>query len=231
MKLRKFTGITLIVIMACISFLYSFAVAGEPRRPSINKMFSSQKEARIQALKSLKTAEVLDNLKSSDFMINKDFSYKAIYNAFSDRRAEAISHAMDNLKSTSRQVVNGRRIPHGREFLTAKRILEVFPDEAVPSMRELYHRSDAITRGNILSASGGIAGGPAVKEMLVKALDDKSAAEEETPEMLGEPLRVCDIAYNELVLRYHVRGVLRTICTAHTIKIRDYHINKLKGLL
>ena len=231
MKFQRFISISIIVTFAFMSFLYSPAAAGEPQRPNINKTFSQQKEAKIQALKSLKTAEAFDELNSPDFMRNRDLTYKAVYGAYANRKAEAISLALNYLKSPVEENINGQRIIHGRRFLTAKRIFEVFPDEATASIAELYHRSDAITRGNIISASGGIAGGPSVKDMLVKALDDKSIAEEESPEMQGEPLRVCDMAYNQLVLRYSVRGVLRTICSAHKIEIRDREIGKLKNLL
>ena len=50
-------------------------------------------------------------------------------------------------------------------------------------------------------------------------------------ETVGEPLRICDVAYNQLVLRYNVKGVLRVIGTIHKIDVRNYHIEKLKALL
>jgi hypothetical protein len=231
MKSLRFISIATIVTFAYISLLYGPAGAGEPQRPNTNKTFSPEKEAKIQALKSLGTKEVFDKLKSSDFRINKDFTHKAVYIAYTNRRAEAISLAQNYLVLPLIEVVDGRRITRGPEFNTAKRIFEVFPKEAISSLKTFYHRSNAITRGNIISASGGIAEEPAVKEMLIKALDDKSVAEEETPEMLGEPLRVCDIAYNQLVLRYSIRSVLRTICSAHRIKVRDYHISILQDIL
>jgi hypothetical protein len=233
MKFRKFISIAIVAAFAYTLLLFTPALAGERRRPNVNKTFSPEKEAKIQALRSLRTKDVFNRLKGSDFMMNRDMTYKAIYNAYANRRAEAVSLAMKSLRSPLVEIVNGQRITHDREFITAKRIFEVFPKESISTIMTFYHRSDAVTRGNILAASGGIdeEEEPAVKEMLVKALDDKSIAEEQTPEMLGEPLRVCDIAYNQLVLRYGITGVLRTISPAHKFEVRDYHIKKLKSLL
>ena len=115
--------------------------------------------------------------------------------------------------------------------MAAKSILEAFPDESVPALRALYRRGDALTRGNIVRSSGGIPGGDAVRDLLVGALEDKSFCEAASPESVGEPLRVCDAAYNQLVLRYRVKGMLRTIGPAHRVEIRDYHIGILKTKL
>ena len=46
----------------------------------------------------------------------------------------------------------------------------------------------------------------------------------------ANPLRVCDVAYNLIVLHYGIQNVLRTIGTVHRIEVRDYHIDKLKGI-
>ena len=228
---RSIIIIAIILAVTHISLLYSPAEAVEPQRPKLNKIFSEEKEAKIQALKSLGTEEAFDNLKSTEFMINRDLTYKAIYIAYTNRRAEAISFAQSYLMLPLIGVVNGRRVTRVRDFNIAKKIFEVFPDEATPILITLYNRSDEITRGNIICASGGVSGGPPIKDMLVKALDDKSFAEEETPDLQGEPLRVCDIAYNQIILRYGIRNVLRTISSAHKIETRDYHINILKDLL
>ena len=231
MKFQKFISITIILTFACIPLLYSSGAAGQPHRPNINKKFSQEKEAKIQAIKSLNKKEAFDGLKDVEFLLNKDLTYKAIYTAFNNRRAGAIAQAQNCLKLDLTKVVDGQRIKHYRSFIIAKKIFEVFPDEATPILTTLYKSGDEITRGNIIRASGGVSGGQPIEDLLINALDDKSFAEEEIPEMLGEPMRVCDIAYNELVLRYSIRGVLRTICPAHNIETRDYHINKLKVLL
>jgi hypothetical protein len=231
MKYHRFISIALIWTFAFISLFYHPAEAAEPQRPNVKQSFSQEKESKVQALKSLKTREAFDGLKDVEFLINRDLTYKAIHTAFENRRAEAIGQAQSYLKLPVTEYVDGQRITRVREFNIAKKIFEVFPDEATPMLTTLFNRSDEITRGNIIRASGGVSGGPAIKQMLVQALDDKSLAEDQTPDMAGEPLRVCDMAYNQLVLRYSVRNVLRTISTGHDIGTRDYHINVLKGLL
>jgi hypothetical protein len=54
--------------------------------------------------------------------------------------------------------------------------------------------------------------------------------EETLPESLGDPLRLCDVAYNQIVLHFEIQNALRTIGTVHKIEIRDYHIDKVKGI-
>jgi hypothetical protein len=229
MKCHGFIIIAIILALANISLFCAPVYAIEPQRPNVNKIFSQEKEAKIQALKTLGTEEVFDRLMSSDFMINRDLTYKAIYIAYTNRRAEAISLAQRYLMLPLIEVVEGRRVTRVRDFNIAKKIFEVFPDEATPVIVKLYNSSNDIARGNIIRASGEVAGGPPIKDMLIKALDDKSFAEEVTPELLGEPLRICDIAYNQIVLRYGVRNVLRTISSSHRVETRDYQIQVLKN--
>jgi hypothetical protein len=231
MKFHKVISIVFIWTFAFTSLFYRPVEAGEPQRPNIKRSFTLEKETKIMSLKSQKTRDAFDGLKDVEFLANRDLAYKGIYTAFENRRAGAIDLARNYLKLPVTEYVDGRRITRVREFNIAKKIFEVFPDEATPMLTTLYNKSDEITRGNIIRASGGVSGGPAIKQMIVQALDDKSFAEDEAPDMLGEPLRVCDIAYNQLVLRYSVRNVLRTITTAHDIETRDYHINILKDLL
>lgn len=44
-------------------------------------------------------------------------------------------------------------------------------------------------------------------------------------------MRICDLAYNQLVLRYRLKNVLRTIGPVHRIETQDSHIEILKGKL
>jgi hypothetical protein len=96
---------------------------------------------------------------------------------------------------------------------------------------ELYGRSDGITRGNIVQAASRIGGGEVIGKLLAGALADQSVCED--PELItgGSALRVCDAAYNQLVLRHKVKGVLRTISSVYPIPVRDYHIGVLKTKL
>ena len=88
-----------------------------------------------------------------------------------------------------------------------------------------------MTKANIIRVSGGVSGGPEIRQLLIQALSDTTFCEEETPDSVGERMRICDVAYNQLVLRYGIRNVLRTISPAHRINNRDYHISILKGML
>jgi len=231
MKYHRFISCAFVVTFVFISLFYHPAEAAEVQRPNVNKKFSQKKEAKVEALKSLKTKEAFDSLKDAEFLINSDLTYKAIHTAFNNRKTEALSLAESYLKSPLIEFVHGRRITHVRDFNIAKKIFEMFPDESSPILTNLFNRSDDITRGNIILASGEVSGGQQIKNLLIKALNDKSFAEDKAPDMDGEPLRICDIAYNQLVLRYKVTGVLRTITHAHDIETRDHHINILKGLL
>jgi hypothetical protein len=94
-----------------------------------------------------------------------------------------------------------------------------------------YGESGTVTKGNIIQAAGSVAGGQEIRRLLTQALDDSSVYEEENPDAIGSPLRICDLAYNQLVLRYNIRNVLRTISPSHSIKNRDHHIGILKGVL
>jgi hypothetical protein len=96
---------------------------------------------------------------------------------------------------------------------------------------ELYANSPPLIKGNVIRVLGEMAGSVEIKTALINALDDTSVCGREDPEESGIPLRICDVAYNQLVLRYKIKGVLRTIGTVHTIEQRDYHINLLRELL
>ncbi len=49
-----------------------------------------------------------------------------------------------------------------------------------------------------------------VRSILTNALDDKQFCEEELPDSMGDPLRVCDVAYNQIVLHFRNSG-----CASH----------------
>jgi len=76
-----------------------------------------------------------------------------------------------------------------------------------------------------------VAGGQEIKHLLIEALDDVASYGELAPDDMGEPLRVCDMAYNQLVLRYSIRNVHRTIGPGNIIETRDQLIDILKGVI
>ena len=234
--MRNYKKIEIMIVTLIVTFLISLSMAahaGEPKKPEVNKTFNQEKEARINSIAGMSTIKAYKALKSPDVTVNRDMMNKTIFKAFGHRRSEAITRAQNYLKLPLREVINGKVVDNTRELNFAKRIFEVFPEEAADSLILLYKNGDSETRSNIILASGNIAGGPAIKGLLVNALDDKTFTEyeENDPELLGAPLRVCDDAYNQLVLRYRIRNVLRTISPAHRVEIRDYHINILKARL
>lgn len=218
------------IIIFCLTVLIGLAGAKEPTRPTVDYTFDSKKEAKILELKGLQVPEIFNRLKGIDFIINGKLLNKAIFVAFNNSKKEAVAYAMRHL-SGPRQIVEGERVSRNYDFDVAKKILRMFPDEAVDSLLEVYNSSDPVTKSNIICVLGKMAGGQAIRNLLIEALDDKTFCEEEHPEMIGEPLRICDEAYNQLVLRYSITNVLRTIGNVHRIEIRDYHIDELKGRL
>lgn len=217
-----------------ISFLISISSLGsaiEPSRPIVDRAFDSTKEEKIRDLPDFTLKAAFARLKGVDLLVNKDLLNKAVFAAFKNRRKKAIGFAMDYLKSPVVEIIEGKPVSRGVDFYVAKKILQVFPDEALDSLLKLYSNSNNVTRGNIVRILGKLAGGEVVRNVLIEALDDKSFCEEEYPEMIGEPLRICDIAYNQLVLRYKIKNVLRTIGSAYRIEVREHHIDMLKSRL
>jgi hypothetical protein len=44
-------------------------------------------------------------------------------------------------------------------------------------------------------------------------------------------MRLCDEAYNQLVARYRIKGVMHTLAPPLSMDIREYHIKELKKRL
>lgn len=203
----------------------------DPERPDVDFVFNAARETRIIEIAGLPSDEAFQKLKEMDFATDDAFLSRAVFKVFEKRKAEGIVLALRSLKAPVFETTNGRFTSRMDDFHVARRILEVFPEDAATGLRELYEKGNAVTRGNVVRASGRLAGGSAIADLLIRALDDKDICERETDETEGIQLRVCDVAYNQLVLRYKIRNVLRTIGTPHSIKARDYHIAELKKLL
>lgn len=203
----------------------------EPNRPDTDKAFDPGKENRIDGIAPLDTEEAFGKLKTEDFLSNPDLAYKAIYRAFHYRKAEILDFTQMYLMLPLKGVVSGENETREKDFLLSKRIFETFPEEAAPVLRVLYNNGDAVTRGNTIRAAGKVAGGQEIKHLLIEALDDVASYGELAPDDMGEPLRVCDMAYNQLVLRYSIRNVHRTIGPGNIIEVRDQLIDMLKGVI
>jgi hypothetical protein len=218
-------------IIAVIFISFTAVYATEPVKPDVDHIFNFEQEAKINKVISLTPEKAFEHLKGVDFLINDDFLHKAIFKTFGHRKKVGIDLALSYLTLPETEMINGQLVHRADDFYVAKKVLEVFPGESVSKLLKLYKSGNAITKGNIIRSSGQIAGGKVIKDMLVRALDNKTICEEETPEMDGEPLRICDVAYNQLVLRYKVKNVLRTIGNGYRIEVRDYHIDVLKNKL
>ena len=109
--------------------------------------------------------------------------------------------------------------------------MHILQEVSIGHLRQLYKDADSTTKGNIIEVLGTMpdSSGGVIEKLLVKALDDKTIYEEENTDVSGWPLRICDVAYNQLVLRLKIKNVLRTIGNAHSIESRDYNITIIKS--
>jgi hypothetical protein len=222
---------SILVMCLLLGSLAASAKPKEPERPAVNHRFDATKEATIERLSHLSPGEAFGRLKGSDFLVDTAMLHKGIFTAFEGRTAEAVELALDHVKLPLVKVVDGKPTTRTDDFYVAKKILQVFPDEAFDSLLELYANSPPPIRANVIRVLGEMAGNQEIKSVLINALDDTSLCERKHLEESGIPLRICDVAYNQLVLRYEIKGVLRTIGTVHTIEQREYHIDVLRNLL
>ena len=194
-----------VVAIPFLVSLLAFANTIDPSRPEVDATFDGETEARIQSLRDISVEEAFAELKDLDFLINDALLHKAIFVAFESRRTEAIALSIQNIRLPIFRMTDGRIVSRADDFRVAKKILHVFPDEALESLLTLYENTDPVTKGNIVRVLGQMAGGQIVKDVLVGALDDKVFCEEEYDETVGEPLRICDVAYGQLVLQLLAR--------------------------
>jgi hypothetical protein len=174
---------------------------------------------------------VLETLKRPDFIHNERLSRTIIMAAFQRRQAAAIAVALHQIALPLIEKTDEMRLSKIRGLIAARRILEAFPEQAMVPLLEAYEKGDLPTKGNIIRASAKISGGDAVKGLLLRALGDQSFCDKVEWQATGAPLRLCDVAYNQLVLHYRVNGVLRTITPSYSLEARDYHIGVLKAKL
>lgn len=235
MKKVRLVLITALTIFLGMGIMAS-ANAKEPVRPVVNIELDSYREAKISKVKNLKVDRAFEMIQGEDFLVDKDLMNRAIFLSFKDRKKDALTYAIEYLKKPRREIIDGEAVDRASGLYVARKVLQIFPDESLDSLLDLYEHSDPAIRANVIVALGGMEGDPVVRILLVEALDDKAIFYEEDPEeyysqMEGIPLRVCDEAYNQLVLRYEVKNVLRTIGNAHAIEDRDYQIEVLKSII
>jgi PKD repeat protein len=209
------------------------AFAVEPMQADVNYTLDEEKEKTIQDLGDLSISMAFDRLGSVDILSDEKFLDKAIYYAFQHRQKASVAFALNAMKQDLYQPSqSGGAINRGIDFYVAEQIFKMFPDEAIDPLLKLYQNGDPITRANVVRASGVIANHPSIYQLLITALDDEDFFEEvEGVESIGNPMRVCDHAYNQIVLKYQIKSVLRTISSAHRVERRDNHIEILKKVL
>jgi PKD repeat protein len=183
---------------------------------------TSKQQAEIAEIKILSTADAFGKLCEGRYIANLELSKKAISEVFAGAENEAVDYALNILLSPAQKV---------NKLTIAKRILLQFSNISAGRLSALYPQADESINVNIINAAGAIVSDPGIRSMLIKALDDKYMTYDDNPELVGEPLRICDVAYNQLVLNLKVKGVLRTIGTGMPVETRDYHIGVLKTKL
>jgi len=230
MQTRKNRFFIIALAAWCLMSLMKGAAASEPQKPDVNRAFDVKKEQNIDRISSHSAGEAFEELKAVEFLVEEDLLNKAIYKTFHQRKEEGIALSLQKLSLPEKEFINGRKVHRARDIYLAKKIAEVFPDESAPILLDLYGSGDATMKGNVIRVSGRLAGEIA-RNLLIRALDEKTYSDTEDPEVDGPPMRICDLAYNQLVLRYRIKNVLRTIGPGDRIENRDYHINNLKGKL
>jgi PKD repeat protein/uncharacterized protein YdeI (BOF family) len=190
-----------------------------------------ERESKIAELQNLTFEEAWDKLREVRFLANRTYFRVAISTALGDKSAEAVAFALEKLRSPRKEVIAGEdayRIPEWR--LTTE-VLRVFSQDALGSLLELYRTGSPVVKRNVIHVLSGVPGERMIKDLFIKALWDRTFCQVEDQEVEGNPLRLCDEAYNVLVVRYGIKNTLRTIGTAHSLEARDYHIERLKSAL
>ena len=170
-------------------------------------MVDPVKDAKIQQLTNLSTEDVFQNLKREDFFYEDEFLKRGIGRAFKNRKKEGVRFAIGYIQTGKKT----RDVEKAKNFHVAKKILQTFPDESQEYLEKLYNSGDPGIRRNVVIVVAGMPSSDFTRSILTEALEDKSVCEEQLPESVGDPLRVCDVAYNQIVLHFGIQNVLRTI--------------------
>ena len=189
------------------------------------KTLSNEEQSAIDEMKSMSLTDVFETLSTPEYTTNETLSSAAIEQAYSGSEEQAVEIAIARIKTP---IEDNDDI---LEMKTAKSIIMQYPDIAIPRILAIYPQDDVEINANIITAAGVLAGNAEIKTMLTQALFDTDFTIDDNPELLGKPLRICDIAYNQLVLNLKIKDVLRTIGTGMAVETRDYHISVLKSKL
>ena len=224
---RKFIIVSLITMVLTGIICPGFCIADNWGSVDYSEI-QAKKEAKIKALVSMDAQRAFEELQKPSFMSDRKGLKGAIRTGFKNREGLAVAIALKTVES----IQSDEGEPgQGKRFYISKMVLATFPYKSIAALNRMYRISDSSTKGNVIKVLGSMPKEGQVEHLLVAALDNKAFCEEEDPEIVGYPLRVCDVAYNQLVLRHRIKGVLRTIGTSHRMEVRDYHINVLKKQL
>ena len=226
--LRKILIEIVVISMGLCSVGHAFT---EPARPNTNVTLERYQEYEVSQLVREDVEGAFSRLKGDAFQHDPQLLRKAVHEAFKDRPQQAVRYALGRVASRapSKEAAVWNR--GAADEVVGRNILEIFPEVTAEMLPEAFYDGTAFARGNLIRVAGMIAGGETVRALLIDALNDVDFCEPELPEMAGLPMRVCDVAYNQLVLRYQIPDVLRTIGISHGISARDHHIDQLRQIL
>lgn len=190
-------------------------------QPDEDIILTGKQKADIAKIKTLSPVDAFNRLAENRYVLNPELSKKAIAEIFADAKEQAVDYALSIVQSHTQKKEKAK-------FITAKKILSEFADKSIPKLLSLYPQTDNTINANVITAAGPLAFDSDIRNMLIDALDDKNEVLDDNPELVGMSLRICDIAYNQLVLNLDIKGVLRTIGTGMSDDVRDYHIEILK---
>jgi hypothetical protein len=219
--------IAILLLVGLVIFAPNRARTQEPTGTGSSQTLSLENEKKIHQLATMTIPEVFSSLRSEQFLDDEEYLNKAISVAFNHRREQAVEFALGYVRSTQLQ-----KSPTGAQDLyIAKQTLHIFPDQSLESLLDLYSSGGPKVRRNVIEVLGQMDGGQSIRDLLIDALADESFCAEIQPESVGEPLRICDVAYNQIVMRYKIKNVQRVIGGIHTIDMRDHQIQTLKDIL
>ena len=219
--------ITTAGIFLLVMLFSGLTAAKEPTLPNVTKALTPEKELRISKLSTLSLTNCFQELKKNEVLSDKDFSNKTAYACFKARKSQAFGYILDRLNQPA-QLTDGETVIPNYDLYAAKAVSIVFASDAEELLVDTYRNADDLTKANILYVLGQMSGTQA-KNLLIEALNDQSVYEETSEEFEGIPLRICDMAYNQLRLRYadELVDLPRTISKVTRIETRDDYIDEM----
>jgi PKD repeat protein len=206
--------------------------SGQRGMPDIGAQLSPAREAQLEQMKNMSLLEAIEELKDVGFAMNRGYMDIGILTALDDERAEAVAFAINSLRNPRTVQIEGETVLQVPDFLVTREILRVFSQESLPELIRLYDSGDPFLKRNVLLVLGGMPGAEGIlRPRLIEALNNQSFWQDEDAVAAGVPLRVCDTAYNQIVLRYGIKNTPRQLGTPHSLETRDYHIDRLRNFM